>query len=131
MGRYTILYLTLNGFKTLICNVYALNKDDPQFFNSLFCEIDQFVPDFMMLLGDLNLAINSRLDRIGTCNNDKAATWLANHIENNKLVDLWRFLHPNDNGYTWRKLKPKPVFSRLDYCIMSDNMAQLVDIRLI
>ena len=127
MGRYIILYLTLNSFKMLLCNVYAPNRDDPQFFKTLFCEIDRFSPDFMMLIGDLNLAIDSRLDRTGSCNNDKAAAWLANHLENNQLVDLWRFLRPNENGYTWRKLKPKPVFSRLDYCIVTENMAQLVD----
>ena len=75
------------------------------------------------------MGLEASIDRQGSClNNDKAAKWLNTHFENNQLFDLWRITNPDINGFTWRRLKPKPAFSRLDYIISSESVLQYVDV---
>ena len=100
-GRYIILYATYNSAKFLLANVYAPNKDNPEFFKKFFEDVNRFTPEYTILAGDMNLAIDSRLDRMGSfTNNNNAANCLKNKLEQNNLVDLWRTLHPDQNGYT-------------------------------
>ena len=126
-GRFLLLYLTINdGHKFLLANVYAPNKDDPEFIEDIFKEIYRFTPDFIILGGDLNLALDTRLDRMGmTTNNDKAANKINKHSETLNLLDVWRVMNPDLNGYTWRKLNPV-AFSRLDYWLISETFLQYV-----
>lgn len=127
-GRYIILYATLQGFKTLIVNVYAPNKDSPAFFETLFTDVNRFSPDFLLMAGDINLALDTRLDRSGkSINNDRSAKLINQYIEEHEVVDIWRTMHPDKNGYTWRKLNLSPCFSRLDYFFCLQNLLQLVD----
>ena len=82
----------------------------------------------MVLGGDLNLGIDVMIDRHGAgTNNEKAAKWLENHMCNNNYVDVWRYVHPDKNGFTWRRLKPSPSYSRPDYSLVSDPFMQFVD----
>ena len=48
-------------------------------------------------------------------------------IRQSELIDLWRFVHPDKNEFTWRRLRPTPIFSRLDYFITSENFVQFVN----
>ena len=122
------MYATLQSFKTLIVNVYAPNKDSPAFFETLFTDVNRFSPDFLLIAGDINLALDTRLDRSGkSINNDRSAKLINQYIEEHEVVDIWRTMHPDKNGYTWRKLNPSPCFSRLDYFFCSQNLLQLVD----
>ena len=78
--------------------------------------------------GDLNMGLDAQIDRQGTLvNNSKAAEVVNKWTHSNKMLDTWRFTYPDKNGFTWRRLKPKPTFSRLDYCIVSDNLQQILD----
>ena len=127
-GRFIILYVSLNGLKLTLANIYAPNTDSPEFFITTFKEIHRFSPDHLVIAGDLNLALNSRLDRFGCLtNNEKASTWLNNHImEKENFVDVWRWMKPDENGYTWHKLNPKPKFSRLDYVLVTEGFLQFI-----
>ena len=50
---------------------------------------------------------------------------ILNNIENFNLTDIWRHLHPQEKQFTYFKLKPKKVFSRLDYFLISDDLIGL------
>ena len=63
MGRFLILYCTIDGHKILISNVYAPNVDDHKFMHDWFKEIKRFSPEFYILAGDLNLVIDLELDK--------------------------------------------------------------------
>ena len=128
-GRYIILYVTWNNKKWLLVNVYAPNDDSPIFFENLFLDVDKFAPDHVILGGDPNMGLDIQMDRSGNlCNNDRAAKWFNARLNTpeNGLTDVWRHCHPDQHGFTWRKLNPKPVFSRLDYMIVSDSVVQFV-----
>ena len=38
-------------------------------------------------------------------------------MEANYIVDVWRIHHPEEFTFTWKRDKPTPIFSRLDYFI--------------
>ena len=79
--------------------------------------------------GDFNFAMDPIIDRYGTgsYNNDNSANWVSNHIENINYLDVWRHYHPDENGFTWRRLRPTLVCSRLDYFLISEAFAQFVN----
>ena len=48
-GRYLIVQVTINGFEFLLCNVYAPNEDQPDFFANIFHKIESFSGDHPIL----------------------------------------------------------------------------------
>ena len=127
-GRFIILYVTWEKKKWVFANIYAPNQDLPEFFNKVLKEIIRFSPDHCLVGGDLNLALDSVMDRMGTkCNNDKATKVLTAFIEHNNFRDVWREMYPDIPGYTWRRTRPHPSFSRLDYWLMPESDLQLIE----
>ena len=43
------------------------------------------------------------------------------------LVDIWREIKPQTPGYTWRRHNPYKLAERLDYILIADSLAQLVN----
>ena len=130
-GRYIIMYATINKKKFILANIYAPNIDDTQFFSNAFDIVKRYSPDYTIIGGDFNVALNPLLDRQGThVNHDKSATWLNMHFDNNELVDIWRHFNKEKVGFTWRKhYKHRNItqFSRLDYLIISESLLQFVN----
>ena len=128
-GRYVIIYCTINRKKFLLGNIYAPNLDNPDFFKKVFKELEAFAAEYTIIGGDMNLGIEPELDRRGygkNTNNDNSARWLAQHLIATDLIDCWRHFCPDKSGFTWRRLRPKPVFSRLDYLFVSEQLLQYV-----
>ena len=126
-GRFLMIYITLADFKLLLVNVYTPNQDDPVFFQKLTNKIMSYTPDYCLIARDFNLGLNPILDRQGTSlNNDKAASVINAFMDNNAIIDAWRVCNPDLSGFTWRKLHPKPMFSRLDYILVSEGFLQHV-----
>ena len=127
-GRYLIMYITMRDKKWLLVNVYVPNDDKPEFFADLFKQADSFAPDYTIVGGDLNLGLEALIDRKGkSLNNDKAAVWLKEYLKENEYIDTWQYYHEDQHGFTWRRMKPSPVFSRLDYLFVSQSLLQYID----
>ena len=127
-GRYIILYTTFKGHKVALVNVYAPNEDAPNFFRKVFQRIANFqAADFLVITGDMNLAIDPLVDRLGSiANNNLARDRLISELEGLEMVDIWRTLKPDINGYTWRRNNPKS-FSRLDYYFITESAMQFIE----
>ena len=125
-GRTLLIYVTIDRKKWLLANIYAPNQDTPEFYSSTFKAIESFTSDYVLVRGDLNLAIDPIIDRRGTTNNNKSAMWLRTHMANIGLIDIWISLKEDQPGYTWRKMSPKPTFSRLDYFLISEAGLQFI-----
>ena len=127
-GRIIALYITLGDRKLVLANIYAPNKDEVNFFEDAFKEIEKYNPMYYVIGGDLNLGLDPKVDRYGSVtNNDKSANWLNTHLTNHKYVDVWRNFYPELNGFTWRRLRPKRIFSRLDYFLVSESFIQFIN----
>ena len=70
-GRYILFYATIEQKKWLLVCVYAPNDDDPDFFKRLGTEIDRFSPNHCVVAGDFNLALDYRMDRMGSTSNNQ------------------------------------------------------------
>ena len=128
IGRYILLYTTYNRTKCLFVNVYAPNRDEPEFLQKLFVEIERFMPDNIIIGGDFNLALEPKIDRKGThMNNDRAAKWLDEKLNTLDLIDTWRHLN-QEPGYTWRQFRPRLACSRLDYFFISKHFTQYINL---
>ena len=127
-GRKIILYCTIYQFKTLLVNIYAPNRDDPTFFKQLFADIGKFNSyDHIILAGDFNLVIDTKIDRKGSnLNNEQAAKIVKNNIKAYELIDIWRYLHPDQSGFTWARHLMRS-YSRLDIFLIQENLLQYID----
>ena len=47
---------------------------------------------------------------------------LKNMMDELNLVDIWRILNPEREQYTWYKLNPNNIFSRLDFFLVSSGL---------
>lgn len=121
-GRFLILNGKLNDVPVTLVNIYAPNKDDPDFLLEVFAEIDKFDNSSLIIGGDFNSVIGP-LDYKGTrqthCNS-KTSEMLSIIIDEYDLVDVWRHYHPTLRQYT-RHQKTPQVLSRLDYIFVSGN----------
>ena len=110
----------------MLANIYAPNKDTPEFFQNTFKEMEHFHPQYLIVRGDLNLAMDSRIDRQSSkTNNDKSTKWLIEHMKQTELVDTFRHMYPDKNGFTWNSRRP-PTFSRLDYFFTTESALQFI-----
>ena len=128
-GRYLLLDATIHNVRYTLVNVYAPNLDSPEFFRNLSNDISHYHPDYRIIGGDFNLGLDQLVDSQGKrTNNSNAAGYWNTQLNQEKWIDVWRFLHPDISGFTWRKVCPAPVFSRLDYFFVSEEFMQFVEI---
>ena len=125
-GRFLILQVSVNEVDFVIVNVYAPNEDNPEFFRQLLAESEKY-SGYRIVTGDFNLALNPELDRnTRTINNPKATAYVNEYIESNSLIDIWRVRNPTRKFFSWRRMKPVKLESRIDLMIIDQGIAQWV-----
>ena len=79
-------------------------------------------------MGDFNLILDKQKDKIGgrQGTHEKVRHIVSAYIEEEALVDVWRLKHPESNLMTWKVLKPKPIYERLDLILMSVKLIEHV-----
>ena len=126
-GRFLILDIIIDGFHMILVNLYGPNKDDPDFYFEVFAKLDNLDSSRLIVAGDLNVALGP-LDYQGSCpahSNKNASEALVSLKDEFNLIDVWRNEHPRLRAYT-RHQKNPPVLSRLDYILVSSNLADNV-----
>ena len=124
-GRFNIIYLHIFDFECLLCNIYGLNVDD----ESLFIEIQKIIksndpPMEIIILGDLNVAIDPKLDRSENKQpHQKNVGLIESIIAENNLCDAWRVRNPQTKLYSWSRGRSG---SRLDYCLVTPGINNLI-----
>ena len=104
-----------NKLRYSLCNIYAPNDDHPQFFKDAFTLLEQFENHSKIIAGDMNLVMNLKLDKKGGApiTHFKSRDILETYIKETDMVDIWRLLHPEVFHFTWKRLRPEPIFCRL------------------
>ena len=74
--------------------------------------------------GDFNTIIDTELDKKNgrTDTHRLCRNKLSSIIDEFDLVDIWRSKHPSSKKYTWHSSSKPPIFCRLDYFLISDNL---------
>ena len=112
----------------LLANIYAPNSDNPDFFEDVFCRLDQTGLDRKIIGGDFNLVLDQGIDHKGKGfhKHTQSIATVKSLIETMDLIDIWREHNRNNPGFTWRRSKPFPIFEWLDFFLVSQSMQQLV-----
>ena len=101
-GNYLLLDILIsNEFNLKIITIYAPNQDNPGFFENLENLINQTQQaDYIIIAGDFNLTLNQSLDSFNyvNLNNRRARTRTLKLIEDNNLIDSYRYLNPTTNA---------------------------------
>ena len=122
-----ITYMYKNETFTLI-NVYAPNDDNPKFWVEVFKYFEDN-PGKRILVGDFNVALNTQIDRSDAkaSNNDKSKEIINKYMEDTLLTDVWRDRNPHDRTFTYCRLKPYFIGSRIDYILTDLSISGWTD----
>jgi len=126
-GRILVLDITVDDYRFTLANIYAPNKDTPQFFDKLFDMIDQFHNTSIIIGGDFNLVFNVTIDKKGgrPVTHENCKKNLLGWMEELGLIDIWRFNNKDKFMYTWKSYKKPHVFCRLDFFLISTNLTSV------
>ncbi len=127
-GRFLGVDIEIEEIRFTLANIYAPNDDNPDFFKECINMIEQFENNSKIIAGDFNLVMDLDMDKKGGLprTHFKSRDILKTYMEEVELVDIWREQNPDTRKYTWHKLKPSPIFCRLDMFIVSFDMVGFV-----
>ena len=109
-----------------LCNIYGPNTDRPHFFLDVMAATLEMSQE-LVITGDFNLVMDTKLDRKGSdYNPSQARETLQNIIEECELCDIWRIRNPTETMYSWMRTKPKLVASRLDFALVTQGLSSSV-----
>ena len=129
-GRYLILDVTLDSKRITLANIYGPNDDKPDFFQKVCEQMGSLTSDQQVIAGDYNCILNNQLDKKGgkdRHSNKKSQQFINTWMEENDLVDIWRIQHPHSEKYTYHKMRPNPVFTRLDFILISLSLCGYIE----
>ena len=131
-GRFIICDIKTNENCLTLANIYAPNEDNPAFFLDFFDHLTDFKGDDIIMGGDYNLVLDLDKDKRGGLakTHQNSVKIIHEFSEKLDLVDVWRVLHPDTSGFTWRQHRPR-IQCRLDFFLVSQstvNITTLTDI---
>ena len=120
--------LKVNNKEITIINIYGHNKDDSAIFDTLTNFIINNEEKTFIIGGDYNTVIDPNIDeRNGKTETHKTCRRKIKQImEAFNLRDIWRDKHPTLRQFTWHSSHRPPNLCRLDYFLISDNVANSV-----
>ena len=108
----------------MLLNIYAPNASSSkkQFFVKLQHTLDKYVGKNVLVMGDFNCTLNSKLDIVSGLPHLKGEVDAFNNMTKNaSLTDIWRLFHNSEKEYTWSKQQPF-IARRLDYCFINHEL---------
>ena len=130
-GRLIMLKVQIKDKNYFLINLYGPNKDAEAvcFYQDLSTTLRgvDLDSDSNVIVGDFNCPLDRTVDKKGGILIPRPH--VINSIESIQnefsLHDVWRIKNPNTPSYTWSKSSPF-IFCRLDYCLISENLNDLV-----
>ena len=117
-GHYICQVISYNKIVLIIFNVYGYNSnlENIQLFadieNRLKHWLTKFPNSHILLGGDLNVTLNSQLDRWPPVRDSGRNTYFKLFMERYDLTDIWRIKFPDVLSFTWSN-KDKTRLSRV------------------
>ena len=127
-GNLIHLDIETQGTKIKLLNIYAPNIDNPSYFRRVENLLLESNNDYNVLCGDFNLVLDPSKDshNYKHINNPKARQVVLEMLSKCELKDIFRFCHPEDKRYTWRRKNPLKQ-GTLDYFLISSGMTDFVE----
>ena len=82
-----------------------------------------------MIGGDFNTVLDTKIDKKNgrSDTHKKCREKIQNIMAIFNLIDVWRVQHPETAKFTWHSNTRPPIFSRLDYFFISENILNSVN----
>ena len=127
-GRMQALELIINDKEIYFINIYGPNNDDCNFFEQLEKYLKENDEKTFIISGDFNTVLNENLDKRNgrIYSHKRCRTVINNIIDGYSLTDIWRDMHPDIKQFTWHSHHKPPIFCRLDYFLISENLRNSV-----
>lgn len=127
-GRLQALEIQINDKEISLINIYGPNVDDTTVLEKMDEYISNNQDKSYIIGGDFNTVLNEKMDKkIGRTDTHKLCRNKIKHIiETFNLIDIWRVTHPSLRQYTWHSSHKPPIFCRLDYFLISENLRNYV-----
>ena len=127
-GNILQLLMNFGSFKLNLINIYAPNRDNPNFFSKISELAQNENADHVMICGDFNLVLDPLIDchNYSNINNPRARHKVLQMINDLDLTDSFRQLNNNVRRYSRRKKNPVK-HGRLDYFLTSHTMIDMID----
>ena len=127
-GRLQALEIKIQEKFVTILNIYGPNKDEIDIFEILELYISTHEDKNFIIGGDFNTVLDIHLDKKnGKLDTHKRCRQkITNILETYDLTDIWRDKHPTLKHFTWHSSHKPPIFCRLDYFLISKNIANTV-----
>ena len=125
-GRHISLRIEMADYSLVVTNIYAPNKDNPEFFNCTFKWVRAMQGDQNIIGGDFNLVMNTSLDsKNRKQSHHKSLKVIKEFMEQGEWCDIYRVL--NDKcRYTCFSKRPL-VCACLDYYLVSLGLINMVN----
>ena len=111
--------------RVTLVNVYGPSTgDNPNFFDALSSKIDQFSNEHIIIGGDWNVVLDTKLDARNykqTTNRPRSRKKIQDLMMDYDLIDIFRHIFPSRRNYTWRQFNSVKQ-GRLDYFLVSDSL---------
>lgn len=126
-GRYVLTVGKIEGVEISFFNVYNPPDTDAEFMAHLIELLATKTKGVVIMAGDLNLVMNSKLDssRNKAHRAEKHAKLLRKACSELGLVDIWRQLNPDKKEYTCYSGRHS-TYNRLDYFFIYKQNVTLV-----
>ena len=125
-GRRVGCTISIDNTPISLVNIYAPNKDSPNYFMELIEKYEKNL-DQLIMLGDFNLVLDKKLDRRGEkCNNDNAASLLNEFVSEMSYADPWRNRNPGVFCRSYYRKKSKYTASRIDFALCAPKIEKIV-----
>ena len=115
----------ISEYKWVIANFYGPNDDDAKCYVEAWSLLELLDNDNIIYGGDFNMNLEP-CDKRGTFELTKKREMLKEYMSEKDFVDVWRLLHPDSFQFTWRRIRPVPVFSRLDFFLVPNQLINRV-----
>lgn len=118
--------IQVEDLSVVLVNIYAPNEDSSSFFENVFQLANTIDNPHKLYGGDFNVVRNPIMDRVGASEFHKpqASAVIDKYVEEDDLIDYWRYLNPETKRYTWLRKNPSFAGSRLDYWLVSSPLVQ-------
>ena len=129
-GRIIILETNIDDEISVLVNIYAPNNIHAlqMFFKKLSEMLRNYADSLIFIGGDFNCPLSNEDKKGGQDLSSKknVITRIKQLMGSFDLVDIWRYLNPRENQFTWSSSDLK-VKCRLDYWLISRDSLRIVD----
>ena len=125
-GRYLLINLELPDLCCFsMINVYGPNSDDTTWLESLQKKLEADLLENQVWMGDWNTPLEIiDIYNYQSIRHKNINQQIKKLMNTNGLIDIWREQNPDKLRFTWGTKKPFKR-SRLDYCLISQNLMGL------